>query len=425
MTENMLSRYGGVPPQNALAQAWDRDLVLPFARRVGGNGSSSAPADWQSTGDVMRSLDARQGNSWQFGWPQMVTGAGDAANALAAASLFAPQPRPSQHPDLTESMIEHASSVVGPMAAAGMGRAAIAAPGSTELGMFGAPPHIQRLQEAGRIQSGARGSMEALAEAKAEWAKGNLDTWAKTGWESPEATGGVIKQPFAWHDTSDLHVRPEIAGPLEAMREAGARDYNNIDGALPDMVHGRGLDDLMIAEPRLKRSQAELGMVDRASGDFAADGSRVTAFGPSRQVIDEVLSHELGGHGPLVAGRAIDFGKSPARGTPIAGTSAELAQTDPARAARARELAGYFATIPEHLARVDMMTAANPRLLDNISPLRIDSYVPEALPGGGANMLQSWPGNTLQDFRPPFTMPGLQPHPGGVPMTRPPPLPRR
>lgn len=114
---------------------WDRDMLLPFARRSK-PAAQQPPQQWGSTADVMRTLDARQGNGWQFAVPSLLKDAYDAAAAVGGSAGGRPFV-PSEQPELTENMIGQAGAIVGPMAAHGFARNALAPAGGAELGVFG------------------------------------------------------------------------------------------------------------------------------------------------------------------------------------------------------------------------------------------------------------------------------------------------
>lgn len=117
-------------------ERWDRDMILPFARREV-PASPTPPKEWNTTGDVMRTLDAQYGSGWQFAAPQIAVDVAEAAKAVGSSPVFGKPVVPSENPELTESMIGHAGSIVGPMAAMGFARAGLAKPGGLELGIFG------------------------------------------------------------------------------------------------------------------------------------------------------------------------------------------------------------------------------------------------------------------------------------------------
>lgn len=117
--------YGDTP--------WSRDSILPFAKR-GVPNLAQLPDQWNSSGDVMRTLDARQGNNWQFAAPQMAADVANTVRDVGTAPLFGPIPIDDAE---RERMTESAGSVVGPMAGVGIGRAAMAPRGASELGSAG------------------------------------------------------------------------------------------------------------------------------------------------------------------------------------------------------------------------------------------------------------------------------------------------
>jgi hypothetical protein len=135
MNENVLSRYGYTGPVNALANArfgpsgWDRDSVLPFARRV-------------EDGDVVRG-GGIMGSDWHLAAPQFAADALQAAVNVGSSNPLGPYYRGAEN---REAMTETAGAVVGPMAGAGMARNALAGRGGSELGSFGG-----RLAERGNI----------------------------------------------------------------------------------------------------------------------------------------------------------------------------------------------------------------------------------------------------------------------------------
>lgn len=151
-------------------ETWDRDTILPFARRTV-PAKPDAPDKWNSSSDVMRSLDAHYGSGWQFAAPQLAVDIADAAKSVGGSPLIGKPFVPSENPEMTESMIGHAGSVVGPMAGVGMGRAAMAPHGGPELGIFG-----------GRLAKTADHAALARAEDMAGQGVPREQIWKDTGW---------------------------------------------------------------------------------------------------------------------------------------------------------------------------------------------------------------------------------------------------
>jgi len=312
------------------------------------------------------------------------------------------------------------------------------------------PEQMGRLQEAGRVAPGARGSLEALAAAEAEWTKGNLDTWGSHGWAHKSAFGPEGDKPIAWHDTRDFHMRPAVRDAFERLYrpESGKGSTTREGATLRDVFEGKGLDDILTAQPSLDKVPIRAGyMPERPNGFTHIPPNREGFMSGTPREIEatagnygntiETMVHELMGHAVPLSEGAIKVGQYEARGRPIAGTAAErtLARmTDEARskliaarkaedneswralrpvveklddmAYKAPELAGYFASPHERMAREAMMRHFDPTL-DRIPPGRVDVYEGRAWPGGEAGMAHSSDyGIPLRDFAPansPFT----------------------
>jgi hypothetical protein len=105
-------------PEQAKPQSgWDRDIILPFARKV-------------EDGQVVKG-GGILGSDWHFATPQAAYDALNTALHVGTSSVLAPFKR---DPETREKMIEMAGSVVGPQAGVGMARVAS---GSTGLGSHG------------------------------------------------------------------------------------------------------------------------------------------------------------------------------------------------------------------------------------------------------------------------------------------------
>lgn len=114
MADNVLFPYRRVVPDNVLAPrdlmsnpatGWDRDTMLPFARRV-------------ENGDVVRG-GGLFGSDWHVAAPQFAADAWNALRAVGSSPLVGQPFAPSSRPEQTAEMIGHAGAVVGPMIAGG------------------------------------------------------------------------------------------------------------------------------------------------------------------------------------------------------------------------------------------------------------------------------------------------------------------
>lgn len=140
--DDVLSRYSEPVRTWPGEDTWDRDEVLPFARRVTSL-PITGPDQWVSPEDVMRSIDARSGNKWQFAWPRMATDVADAAKAVAADSgtSITPMRAPSDYsPEEMEQFIAHGMAGAMTGVTGGLARVALAPRlphGEFELGSSG------------------------------------------------------------------------------------------------------------------------------------------------------------------------------------------------------------------------------------------------------------------------------------------------
>lgn len=140
--DDVLSRYSEPVRTWPGEDTWDRDAVLPFARRVTSL-PITGPDQWVSPEDVMRSIDARSGNKWQFAWPRMATDVADAAKAVAADSgtSITPMRAPSDYsPEEMEQFIAHGMAGALTGVTGGLARVALASRlphGEFELGSSG------------------------------------------------------------------------------------------------------------------------------------------------------------------------------------------------------------------------------------------------------------------------------------------------
>jgi len=393
----------------------------------------------------------RETTSGQHEWalPRMIQGPIDAARTLASglyeSPFVGPMVRPSTMPEhVSNQMAESAGDVAGaalmgttiPSALAGMPR--------NQLNAFMTPEQMGRLQKAGRIQPGQRGSQEALAAAEAEWAKGNLDTWADFGWAHKSAFGPEGQTPIAWHNTRDFEMWPDIREAFEARYSPDSgRGVSTVPGTkLQDVFAGTGLDDILTAQPSLADVPIRVGFepdypkgyagFDPDSKGYLWGPTKLEAMAGDAPVMIETMVHELMGHGVPMAGGALKIHQNKTLGSPVSGTAAESrmqALTDEARAKMIAArlagdneawnaykmatsdldeltygvpaMAGYYASPHERMAREAMMRHFDPEL-DMIPPGRVDVYAPEAWPGGAdGSEYASVLGVPLRDFAPP------------------------
>jgi hypothetical protein len=146
--------YGLMDDREPRKSGWDRDSILPFARRVEG-------------GNVVRG-GGLMGSDWHLAVPQFAADAFQAAYTVGSSKLGDPYRR---GPENREAMTETAGSIVGPMAGAGVARNALAANGGTELGIFGG-----RMAKTADLNALARAERMAAENAPRE------SVWNETGW---------------------------------------------------------------------------------------------------------------------------------------------------------------------------------------------------------------------------------------------------
>ena len=229
---------------------WDTDTLLPFSRRSrpvdqkspdqwisqsdvmrtidarngareGVPGVAKSPEQWGTSDDVMSTIDANLGRSTQFAWPRLATDIGHAIQSVGSSPLIGKPFVPSENPEMTDEMIGHAGAVVGPMAGVGMGRAAMAPHGGSELGIFG-----------GRLAKTADHAALGRAEEMAGQGVPREQIWKDTGWFQ----GKDGKWRFEIDD-SKSRWNPEIAN---AGLDAGAA----IEGFRGGFGRSPKMDDL-------------------------------------------------------------------------------------------------------------------------------------------------------------------------------------
>jgi hypothetical protein len=224
MSENVLSRYGYTGPVNALANArfgpsgWDRDSVLPFARRV-------------DDGDVVRG-GGIMGSDWHLAVPQFAADALQAAVNVGSSNPLGPYYRGAGN---REAMTETAGAVVGPMAGAGMARNALAGRGGSELGIFG-----------GRLAKTADQAALAKAEQMATANVPREAIWNETGWfQGPDGK---------WRFEID-----DSGARLRRRGDAFERQYNAIkDDRYPEVRDLMRHDQMAAAYPSIMSADVRL-----------------------------------------------------------------------------------------------------------------------------------------------------------------------
>lgn len=116
--DNYAAATPPTPAAGAFTDGWDRDTLLPFARKV-------------ENGHPVRG-GGIFGSDWHLATPQVGVDMLNAIKGVGNASLTAPY-----NPEHRDEMIEGAGAWVGPQIAAGFGRALRAPAGSVELGSAG------------------------------------------------------------------------------------------------------------------------------------------------------------------------------------------------------------------------------------------------------------------------------------------------
>lgn len=407
------------PPRERPDEAY-RGVVLPFRE------TTSGAHEWAVPGIVQGPVDAARAM----------------AHGLYNSPFFGPAVRPSEMP-------EHVSQQMADSAVEGTGAAllgtsipgAIAGMPRGQVNAFMVPEQMGRLQDAGRVKPGARGSREALAAAEAEWAKGNLDTWAETGWAHKSAFGDRGLTPIAWHDTSDFRLNPVYEATFRERFDPAAATHPTVrDKPFPQVFHGQGVDDILAAEPRMANLPTTVGMrpaypqggvrMHNELGNLTHP-TGMEAFGPTIDGLLQTAMHEVKGHAVPQFGNAISVRSNNVFGTPVSGTRAherlnKIVADLRQKALRARDedatkaaplldsleaadellygldqTAGYYAAPHERMAREAMMRDLD-KSLAMVPPGKVDVYADNAWPGGMPHMrFYDKYGIPLRDFAPP------------------------
>lgn len=204
-------------------------------------------------------------------------------------------------------------------AAAPVGAGAIAAMPFRQtpdrLNAFIGPTQVRRLEDAGDITAGNRGSLGALERAQETWAKGGMDkdalaeTWAKEGWAPPESFG-VRGSPFSWLEMPELRMRDDLMREHQSLGQLARVDSA---GKLPDMYEANAdLSRLMRAAPEAGDFDVKFITSPGASSAQAIAGRRgdnllphqiipphtyIGAGGPKPTLNESIMTgHELRGH---------------------------------------------------------------------------------------------------------------------------------
>lgn len=174
--------------------------------------------------------------------------------------------------------------------------------------VFLAPMFAGRLQAAGKIKAGERGSLEALKRAQEGWAAPGHDKrkiWDETGWADGTEFGpfrdGRTPEPKMWYGLADMDVadyRPGVSG-------------GHLDGVV------KGVGDLDIARPGLGSMPTTIKIDPRMSQNDATGGvgwntqissepTDLYAYGRHDDDLRAILGHELQ-HTVQRPGKEIDF----------------------------------------------------------------------------------------------------------------------
>ncbi len=335
------------------------------------------------------------------------------------------------------------------------------------LSAFIGPGGAGRLQAAGRITPGGRGSLDALNAAQRTWdsmpgasgAERSAATWGSHGWAPADGFGPVhpLSAPFSWTDSSKFGLKDRIVQEMRSHLHEVTPDSMKSIGPHPLRKLVQGADDLFIAEPRLAEMPTKVDLsVNHKGGEFLprhtddhvilpGSSQEVRVYGPSPGYLNQVLAHEVLGHAaPIEGGASLTQRGRADRGgqAPIAGTMAEHAHALEASQMRssllgmpdgpsknqlrqmviqaddlayeAKRHAGYFGSTHEHFGRAGMMYRNMPfeHVWEN-PPGKLDTYSGAAWPAGETNFARSYDpfgvGVKLRDYAPPgspFVKPG-------------------
>lgn len=214
-TQNVLAAYSR-PRQGPIANALgidptvERDTILPFATVPGK--AQTAPADWKSSSDVMRSIDG----GWRFAAPQFLVDAINTADRVGTAPVVEPYARTDEN---RESMTEAAGAVVGPQVAAGFIRNALTPRGGSELGIFG-----------GRLAQNAPLSKLEMAEWMTQSGAPREQVWKETGWFK----GVDGKWRFEIDDSGANFAADKVRGSFDVVPAEKVIDHPSLYEAYPD-----------------------------------------------------------------------------------------------------------------------------------------------------------------------------------------------
>lgn len=200
------------PIAKALAQSgWDRDSVLPFARRV-------------ENGEVVKGGGV-MGSDWHIAVPQFAADALQAAYNVGSSKLNEPYRRDAES---REAMTDAAGAIVGPMAGVGIARALAAPKGGAEVGVFG-----------GRLAQTADQAALAKAEKMAADGAPREAVWSETGWfQGPDQKWRfeIDDSGARWNSSRFVDREQDVLG--------NAMTHNEAFDAYPDLQFAKAsMDD--------------------------------------------------------------------------------------------------------------------------------------------------------------------------------------
>jgi len=179
--------------------------------------------------------------------------------------------------------------------------------------MFLMPTLVQKLQDAGRIKEGAKGSLEALDKAEEVWNRAKLagspaeadalnrQAWSEHGWAPGNVFGNTRDNrhlsPVSWYNMPDIEYV----------------DPRSVVSGTPLNQSVRGLDDIAIAAPEVakmpfeavidpKLPLKEVGGGVRAREEYLhfPPDARLRADAQTKAQMDALLRHEIQ-HGLRIA----------------------------------------------------------------------------------------------------------------------------